>query len=203
MKIKKRSCKNCHSPFKPDKYNHPKQEYCSKPECKLIAVKEKRAKYRNKKKWDLEFRADEVKRVQKWRLKNPGYDHKKAKIAGLGKPTLSDSKDSDLDSPRTPNEVDVLRDLVIRQELITVGMASQFVGEIPENVESFLLNCCNAGRIFSPFSNSATNLFPSSKILLDKKNEKNIEKISPEFCVTGLRSREKSAVTGPLFSTTS
>ena len=203
MKIKKRPCRNCHSPFKPDKYNHSKQEYCCKPECKVIAAKAKKVKYRNKKKWDLEFRADEVKRVQKWRLKNPGYARKKPKTAGIGEPPLPDSKDSDLNSPGTAHEIDVLRDFVIRQELITVGLASQFVGEIPENVESFLLNCCNAGRLFSPFSNSATSLFPSSKILLDKKNEKKVEKISPEFCVTGLRSREKKAVTGPRFSTTS
>jgi len=203
MKIKKRLCRNCHFPFKPDKYNHSKQVYCCKPKCKVIAAQAKKAKYRNKKKWDLELRADEVKRVQKWRRKNPGYARKKPKTAGISEAPLPDSKDTNLNSPCTAHEIDSLRDFVIRQELITVGLASQFVGEVPENVEAFLLNCCNAGRMFSPFSNSATSLFPSSKILLDKKNEKKVEKISPELCVTGPRSGEKKAVTGPRFFITS
>lgn len=169
MKIKKRPCRNCHCPFEPDRYNHHKQQYCCKSECKIIAAREKRAKYRNKKKWGLEFRANEVKRVQTWRLKNPGYSQKKPKTDGIDEQTLSGNKDSNFDSPTTSQEVDVLRDLVIRQELIIVGMASQFVGDIPENVASFLLNCCNTGRLFTPFSDSANNLFSSSKILLDKK----------------------------------
>jgi len=197
MKIKKRACRNCHSLFEPDKYNHQKQKYCSKSECKIIAAREKRAKYRNTKKWDLVFRAGEVKRVQEWRLRNRGYSQKNPKTAGIDERILSQSKDPNLDSPTTFQEVTVLRDLVIRQELILVGMASQFVGDIPENVESFLLNCCNTGRFFTPFSDSATRLFSSSKLPLDKKNEKNIEKISLPPCVTGPRSGGKRDVTGP------
>lgn len=169
MKIKKRPCRNCHSPFEPDKYNHHKQQYCCKSECKIIASREKRTKYRNTKKWDLEFRADEVKRVGKWRLKNPGYSQKKAKTDRSAELPLSETKDSDFDSPGISKEVDVLRDLVIRQELILVGMASQFVGDIPENVESFLLNCGNTGRLFTPFPDSATPYFRFQKSSTTKR----------------------------------
>ena len=184
MKIKKRPCRNCHSPFEPNKFNHHKQQYCCKSECKRIANREKRTKYRNTKKWDLEFRADEVKRVQKWRLKHPGYSQKKAKTDGSAESSLSENKDSNFDFPRMSKEVDVLRDLVIRQELILVGMASQFVGDLPENVESFLLNCGSTGRLFTPFSDSANKLFSSSEIFLDKKMKK-IWKKSPQ--APGLR----------------
>lgn len=166
MKRKKRPCKNCHTPFVHDKYNYHKQEYCYKPECRKTAAKEKKKKYRQKRKWDLEYRAQEVIRVQQWRLENPKYSRKTKVLKTLGvAPSLADNKDSTL----TSEKIDVLRDLVIRQELIIVGMASQFVGVIPENVESFILNCCNTGRHFTHFSDSADNLFSSSKSLLDEK----------------------------------
>lgn len=177
MKTKKRPCKSCQTLFTPDKYNHQKQEYCCKPECRKVAAREKRAKYRQKKKWDLEFRADEVKRVQKWRLKNPGYSQKKPETGEIKPPSL-DNKDSTLDFTLNSQKIDDLRDLVIRQELIIVGIASQLVGAIPENVESFILNCCNTGRHFAHFSDSVNNRFSSSKILLDGKSDKNMEKIS-------------------------
>ena len=157
MKIKERRCKNCHTFFVPDKYNHHKQEYCGESECRKVAAREKRAKYRQKKKWDLEFRANEVKRVQQWRLKNPGYSQRKSKIDDV-RPTPAGSRNQTLVLTSTSPEVDELRDLVIRQELILVGMASQFVGAVPENIEAFILNCCNAGRHFTGNSEFGSNL---------------------------------------------
>jgi len=180
MKRKKCPCKNCHTPFVHDKYNYHKQEYCYKPECRKTAAKEKKKKYRQKRKWDLEYRAQEVIRVQQWRLENPKCSRKTKVLKTLdAASSLTANKDSTQNSTLTSEKIDVLRDLVIRQELIIVGMASQFVGAIPENVESFILNCCNTGRHFTHFSDSADSLFSSSKSLLDEKNYKNTEKISP------------------------
>jgi len=110
-------------------------------------------------------------------LKNPGYSQKKPKPNEI-LPTPSDNKNSTLDLTSTSKTVNELRDLVIRQERILVGMASQLVGGIPENVESFILNCCNTGRHLTHFSDLPNTLLVSSKILIDEKNNKNMKKIS-------------------------
>ncbi len=177
MKIKKRPCKSCRTCFAPDKYNHQKQEYCYKPDCRKVAARGKRAKYWRKKKWDLEFRANEVNRVQKWRLKNPEYGQNKSETNPV-RPSPSESRNAAIDSTQTPQDVNTLRDLVKRQEFIIVGMVSQLVGGISENIESFILKCCDKGEEFTEFSDSANTRLFSSKILCDGKSEKKIEKMS-------------------------
>ena len=62
----KRKCKNCHKLFRPDSRNKAKQKYCSQADSQKgwLAKKENQDYFKG---------ADNVKRVQEWRGKNPGY----------------------------------------------------------------------------------------------------------------------------------
>jgi len=74
LTIGKRKCRNCHKLFRPGFRNQAKQKYCSEADCRKgsKAASQKRwlAKKENR---DYFKGADNVKRVQEWREKNPGY----------------------------------------------------------------------------------------------------------------------------------
>ena len=117
-----------------------------------------------------------MKRVQKWRLENPGYSQKSHKTNRTST-TFSDNKDPTSHLTQTSKQFDTLRDLVIRQELIVVGMASKFAGPGLENVESFLLSCCDTGRQYTHSPMSAVNFLHFSQMSIDEQNHKTSKKV--------------------------
>ena len=123
-----------------------------------------------------EFRAQEVKRVQKWRLENPGYSQKSHKT-NRASTTDPDNKDPTSHFIQTSKQFDTLRDLVIRQEFIVVGMASKFAGPSFENVESFLLSCCDTGRQYTCSPLSAVNFLPFPQMSIEEQNHKTGKKV--------------------------
>jgi len=73
-KRRRRKCKNCQSLYKPDCRNLRHQEYCPEPECKKASKAQSQKKWLNKTENKDYFKnPDNVRRVQPWREKNPGY----------------------------------------------------------------------------------------------------------------------------------
>jgi len=72
-----RRCSYCGCKFIPDKYNYYHQKHCGKKECQKSINRLGSKRYRRKKRHDSLFRKKEVRRVQLWRKKNPGYQANK------------------------------------------------------------------------------------------------------------------------------
>ena len=72
--VRKRKCKNCKDYFMPDPRNRARQKFCSKPPCRKASKTDSQRRWLQKPENQDTFKcADNVKRVQEWRKRNPGY----------------------------------------------------------------------------------------------------------------------------------
>jgi hypothetical protein len=77
-KINERKCQHCQEFFLPDYRNIDKQTYCRKPECRKASKESSQKRWLRKPENQNYFRGPvNVKRVQEWRIANPGYSCRK------------------------------------------------------------------------------------------------------------------------------
>lgn len=125
---RKRKCKHCCQLFYPDPRNAKKQEYCSHPACRKISKTASQRKWRAKiENRDYFSGPDNVKRVQEWRKRNPGYWRKRQ---------MSEEPLQDHLSLKTTTRQDViaqltlnaLQDLLSAQDVVFLGLLAQLSG---------------------------------------------------------------------------
>lgn len=72
--VKRNKCRNCGELFVPDARNRGWQKYCFKPKCRKASKAASQRQWLNKPENQDYFRCpDNVRRVQRWRMDNPGY----------------------------------------------------------------------------------------------------------------------------------
>ena len=154
MNRQPRLCPHGHHPFVPNQFNHHHQRYCSQPQCRQASAREKRRRWREKKKFDLDFRAQEVRRVQEWRRRHPD-DARRSRADGHDPPAPATPPPVPLDhlvpsSPPTITRDDLatLQDRVQRHADILAGLAWQTVGAHPDQVATFISRGGEQGRQF-------------------------------------------------------
>ena len=126
--VKNRKCKHCHKLFRPDPRNAKRQKYCSNPECRKASKAASQKKWLNKPENKNYFRGPEnVKRVQEWRRKNPGYWQKE----GLGEILLQDrlkAKSSQKQEIEKDLPANALQDVLSAQPVVLLGLLSHITG---------------------------------------------------------------------------
>ena len=129
MRLKgKRKCKHCRQLSHPDCRNGKKQEYCSQPECrkrsKAVSQRKWRAKAENR---DYFKGPDNVKRVQEWRRRNPGYWRKRQNpeepLQDHSPPNKTERRD--VTAQLTLN---ALQDLLLAQDTVLLGLLANLSG---------------------------------------------------------------------------
>jgi len=126
-----RKCLSCHQFFKPDYRNRRHQRYCSKNECRKASKSASQARWLNKPENCDYFRgAEQVARVQFWRVKNPNYRSNQSKLSHKRSP-LQDgccSQCHDLVDKNDDSAARVLQDLLKHQDTIFIGFLANLCG---------------------------------------------------------------------------
>jgi hypothetical protein len=147
---RKRKCEICGRKYTPDRYNYYHQKCCSDPACQKSGKRLSSKRYRHKKRRDPEFRKAEVKRVEKWRKKNPGYRKKKSKR----KKTQKNSETNDVlrDFGRGENDAPnkMLRDFALFQMHCLQGLVVNLTGALRDDIGSLLNNYYDRGKALFP-----------------------------------------------------
>jgi len=129
MQLKrKRKCKHCHQFFHPDCRNAKKQKYCTRPECRKKSKAASQRKWRAKAENRDYFKGpDNVKRVQEWRRRNPGYWRKRDK----SEEPLQDhssSKTTKIQDVKSQLTLNALQDLLSAQDTVLLGLLANLSG---------------------------------------------------------------------------
>jgi len=137
--IKKNKCYNCGELFTPDYRNTKRQHYCDKPKCRKASKKASQQKWLTKPENENYFRSSEnVKRVQEWRKKNPGYWKRSKKGNALQDPL----KQQDTENTRNNDDSkkDALQDILRAQPPVIIGLIANFTGStLQDDIASTLL----------------------------------------------------------------
>ncbi len=137
--IKKNKCCNCGELFIPDYRNTKRQHYCKKPGCRKASKKASQRKWLTKPENENYFRsAENVKRVQEWRKKNPGYWKRSRKGNAL-----QDSlklQDTENTGDNGDFKRDALQDFLRTQPPVIIGLIANFTGSaLQDDIASTLL----------------------------------------------------------------
>jgi len=147
MKCQHRTCPHCHLPFIPNKHNAYHQRYCGQPPCRQASAQDKRSRWRQKHKDDLDFRAREVRRMQRWRKQHPEAS-RQLPAHDADRPRASREQILPPALPVVaPEDLATLRDRVQRQADILTGLVWQTVGAHADQVAPFLARCGEQGRM--------------------------------------------------------
>lgn len=130
MKLGNRcKCLHCRELFLPDYRNRRRQRHCRKPPCRKVAKAESQRRWLARPENQLYFRgAENVRRVQEWRRRHPGYwRHKKP----AGDDALQDRCPGQAPAPQAvaPSPPpSALQDLCSFQPAVLVGLISVLTG---------------------------------------------------------------------------
>jgi len=145
-KIKKKKCCNCKQLFIPDHRNRKKQKYCKRDPCRKASKAASQTKWLSKPENKDYFRdSGNVKRVQEWRRKNPGY----------WKRTKSSTALQDFLTPQPVEniayngkiDVSPLQDLLMAQPPVIIGLLSNLTGSVlQDDIANTLLRMQQSGQ---------------------------------------------------------
>jgi len=152
--IGKRKCKNCHKLFQPDSRNKAKQKYCSQADCKKASKADSQKRWLAKKENQDYFKgADNVKRVQEWRRKNPGYWRRANTALQDHSPEETSAKQEGTRKLTEP----ALQDLLTAQSAVLVGLIATFTGDtLQDHIASTARNMQQLGN---DILQSSTHIF--------------------------------------------
>ena len=152
MKKSQRKCKCeiCGCKFTPDKYNYYHQKCCSKPDCQKSSNRLGSKRYRRKKRNDSTFRKAEVKRVQKWQKKNPGYRKKKSNSKKTEKNSEKNYVLRDFDQGKNCIQNKTLRDILLFQTHCLQGLIVNLSGGLRDDIGSLMNSYYDRGKALFP-----------------------------------------------------
>ena len=121
-------CLHCRKLFYPDRRNHSRQQYCSKPDCRRASKAASQKKWLTKPENRDYFRSPEnTKRVQQWRKDNPGYWRKERKVQEpLQDRSTRENTKNQQDIPNLQNVA--LQDLLSTQATVFLGLLAHLGG---------------------------------------------------------------------------
>ena len=126
-----RKCSHCHIFFKPDPRSKGRQTFCSLPDCRQASKKVSQKKWLQKPQNKNYFCGpDNVRRVQLWRDKNPGYS-KRSQFASNTPEPLQDSLIAQDTENKEETEVlkqDPLQELLMAQPSVLIGLIAHLTG---------------------------------------------------------------------------
>jgi len=145
-KIKRKKCRNCKALFVPDPRKKGQHFYCKKDECRKASKAASQKKWLNKpENRDYFCGPDNVKRVQEWRKKNPGYWKRSKKTVALQ--DLLSEQPTENNSNNSQNTSNALQDLLLSQPPVILGLISNFIGSaLQEEIASTLLRMQQFGQ---------------------------------------------------------
>lgn len=146
-RTRRRKCKHCRDLFIPDHRNRNKQRYCSKPDCR------KASKAASQKKWqekeenkNYHSGPENVRRVQQWRKKNPGYwKQPKLKQGPLQDHLPGNNEEKQEDNQKLTKTP--LQDLLTHYPAVIVGLLSHLSGSaLQDDIVETTLRLQQLGR---------------------------------------------------------
>ena len=147
---RKRKCEICGCKFTPDKYNYYHQKYCSNPDCQKSSNRLSSKRYRHRKRHDSKFKKAEVRRMQKWRKKNPGYRKKKSNSKKTQKNSENNYVLRDFGRGETGIQNKMLRDFALFQMYCFQGLIVNLTGALRDDIGSLMNSYYDRGKALFP-----------------------------------------------------
>lgn len=127
QRIRKRKCLNCHNFFTPDSRNFKRQKYCSKTECRKASKAASQRHWLQKKENHNYFSdSNNVRRVQEWRKKHPGYWRRKSPEDNNALQDSLSEKSTKKQAVKKQLTTSALQDVLIGQQAVLIGLIAQF-----------------------------------------------------------------------------
>lgn len=132
--------------FAPNYRNRDRQNYCPKPQCQKASKTDSQKKWLSKpENQDYFAGPDQVKRVQEWRRKNPGYWKRSIKAKPLQDSLITQPLDNNHD--KFDFATHVLQDLLNSQASVIIGLISNFIGSaLQDDIAQTLLRMQQSGQ---------------------------------------------------------
>lgn len=176
-KKRKRKCRNCQEFFKPTANNSWHQEFCLKKLCRKASKSASRKKWLAKKENQDYFQnKDNVKRVQIWREKNPGY-WKRNKVDK--KNALHDLVSVEPSENKEVNgkvEFSALQDLASTQQAVLIGLIAHLTGStLQDFIEKTTFNLQKLGNDIIQFKGGKNDSKMCSSPKQSEKSTKEVQ----------------------------
>ena len=146
--IIKKKCRHCSELFIPDARNAKRQTYCRKPDCRKASKHASQKRWMNKPENRDYFRGQEhVKRVQAWRMVNPGYWRRTAtkRQDALQDPLIV--KPNEITQQNSQFVSNALQDLLMAQPTVLIGLIANFTGDaLQDNIANTLRRLQELGQ---------------------------------------------------------
>jgi hypothetical protein len=126
-----RKCLHCQIFFKPDPRSKGRQTFCSLSDCQHASKKASQKKWLKKPQNQTYFCGpDNVRRVQLWREKNPGYSKKPPSTSGTQKPLQETliAQGTENKEETAVLKQDPLQDLLMAQPSVLIGLIAHLTG---------------------------------------------------------------------------
>jgi hypothetical protein len=160
VKSTRRKCLCCRKAFTADYRNGHHQRYCSDPRCRRASHRASQQRWRRKPENVVLYRGeDEVRRVQEWRQKHPGYWKQRSQPAGA-QPIDPEPVNPEQRSRNVPPaDCSPLQDLCRRQDPMLVGLISLVTGStLREDIDAILCQVvCKGQNILGPESSGTAD----------------------------------------------
>lgn len=145
----RRKCRCCSTFFIPDPRTADRQRYCSKPACRQASKRASQQRWWSKDGNGDHFRGpQEVRRVQEWRRKHPGY-WKSKEPSSQSSQSVDDQGTNFVQSSRNvPRELpSALQEDCLAQHPVMVGLISMVTGgTLQEDIEATARQLLLRGR---------------------------------------------------------
>ena len=163
----KKICCHCKELFQPEPRSGNRQNYCSLPDCRKASKRQSQRNWQSKEENRDYFRGpDNVERVRRWRMANPGYwkNTKRSTLQDISNPELP------AQVPENARETEkfcniTLQDISITQPLVLIGLISQMTGStLQDDIASTWRNLIRRGQdLMSGGNNEQTQSSPTTR----------------------------------------
>jgi len=124
-------CLNCHQFFQPHPRSKGRQRFCSHQDCQRASKRHSQQQWLSKPENRDYFSGPEnVRRVQLWRLQNPGYSRKQQKRADKPSSLQEDliAQPFDINKENDALKVQALQELLSSQPFVLIGLIAHLTG---------------------------------------------------------------------------
>ncbi len=148
MKSQKKKCKHCRCMYIPDPRNRDRQNYCSKTKCRTASKAASQEKWKHKPENQNYFKGQvNVRRVQRWRKKNPGYSKKKSANPAIALQDPLIVQPAETKDNNDQFNAKALQDLISIQPAVFIGLIAQITGaSLQDDIAETLNRMQHLGR---------------------------------------------------------
>lgn len=161
-------CCHCKELFQPEPRSWKRQNYCSRPDCRTASKRQSQRYWQSKEENRDYFRGpDNVERVRRWRMANPGYwrNSTRRTLQDISIPAIPELPAQVIENARETEKFcnRTLQDISLTQPLVLIGLISQMTGStLQDDIASTWRNLIRRGQDLMSGGNNEQTQSPTT-----------------------------------------